>query len=306
MMMQDRLDVFWGTAHALPLGYPSTVTKCLTVYDLTWRLFPETMSRSNYYMHRLFTDRSIREADSILVISKSAAQDLQQFLHVKADKIHLIYPGVCQSYQPCDPAAASQYIAQQFQVSEGYLLATGTVEPRKNLTILIEAMKILRDLHDFHRQLLIVGGAGWKDSKIYASVKDYGLTDREVKFLGHVPEKDLPLFYSGASLFVFPSLYEGFGLPLVEAMACGAPIVASEIPAVSEVVQDAAILFPPRDPRVLAETILRVSHNPDLRQRMIQTGLQRARQFRWDKAAQETLRALTGSPRAPGEHCTSQ
>lgn len=290
MILEDRLDVFWGAAHILPLGLPSALRKVVAVHDLVWRLYPETLERKNYFMHRLFAERSIQQASRLICFSYNTARDVERYLSVSPSKIEVIYPGVLPDYWPRDRAAAARHIAAKFQTSENYICAVGTVEPRKNLSTLIQAVKILHGRGSFPYQLLIAGGSGWKNSEIYRSVQQAGLTEREVKFLGYVPEEDLPMLYSGARVFAFPSLYEGFGIPLIEAMACGAPVVASNVSSIPEVVRDAAVLVSPQRTEDFADAMMRVTTQAELRRTLVEKGIQRAREFRCDAVGPKVLR----------------
>lgn len=292
MILADHLDVFWGTAHVLPLRLPSSVRKLLTIYDLAWRLYPETTTAFNLWMSRLFVRRSISQADQIVAVSESTRRDLERVLGVPNRRIRVVRCGVGNAYYPRDPAGAARLIAAKFGVSENYICSVGTIEPRKGLVTLVEAVAILYRRGVLRHQLLIAGASGWKNSEIYSSVRRLGLTPEQVNFLGYVPEEDLPFLYSGAATFVFPSLYEGFGLPLVEAMACGVPIVASDVSSTPEVVEDAALLVSPCSPKEFADAIAGITSNPQLRNTLIQKGLERAQHFRWDESAHEMLGLL--------------
>ncbi|HEV2495129.1 MAG TPA: glycosyltransferase family 1 protein [Terriglobia bacterium] len=298
MVIKDGIDVFWGPGQSLPFGLPPTVGKVLTVHDFVWRLYPRTMPLYTYAIHRLFHERWIKEADRLIAISASTARDLEGLLGVARSRIDVVYHGVRPEYRPSDPKAAAQYVAQKYQVSEKYICTVGTIQPRKNLLTLLRAMKILFEREHLQHQLVVVGAKGWKESAIWTAVKKLGLTDEAVRFLGFVPDEDMPSLYSGAAAFVFPSVYEGFGLPLVEAMACGVPMVASEAPPAPELVEDAALLVPPLEPEAFAGAIARITREPGLRATLVARGLDRARAFRWDTAAQGTLRVLTESARA--------
>lgn len=291
-VLADDLHIFWGPGQALPLGLPPGIGKILTVHDLVWRLYPETMASYTYAIHKLFHERWIREADSLIADSESTARGLESVLRVPSSKIQVVHLGVSPRYHVQDQKVAAQHIARKFGTSDNFILSVGTIQPRKNLSTLVEAVGILKRMGGFTYQLLIAGGSGWKTSPIYASVQKSGLSEREVTFLGHVPEEDLPLLYAGARLFVFPSLYEGFGLPLVEAMASGVPIVASDAPPVPEVVQDAAILVSPRSPQEFADAIGRVMSDSKLRADLVARGLQRVPQFQWDTAARQLLKVF--------------
>jgi glycosyltransferase involved in cell wall biosynthesis len=211
---------------------------------------------------------------------------------VPESKIKVIHHGVGPAYRRQDPQAAAELVANKYGVSKEYVLTVGTVVPHKNLLTLVEAMRILRQRGKLSFQLSVVGAKGWKNARLHEAVRRSGLTGEDVRFLGFVPEEDLPVLYSGSCAFVFPSLYEGFGLPLVEAMACGVPVVASNTSSIPEVVGEAALLVPPTQPEAFAEAILRVRSDKDLRRTMIERGLRRAACFHWDKTARQLLECM--------------
>lgn len=304
MIVQDGLDAFWGTFGLFPMGIPSSVARVLTIYDLVWLRYPRTMGFRNYLAHRLLTGRSAVRADKIITISESTSTDLQHALGVRQEKVCVVYPAPEARYCPREQAEAARYIANKYQTRENYICAVGTVEPRKNLLTLLEAVKVVKN-RDLSVQLLVAGAPGWKNSGIYEAVKQLRLSECEVKFLGYVPDDDMPAFYCGARVFVFPSLYEGFGIPLVEAMACGVPIVASNVSSIPEVVQDAALLVSPRHPEEFAEAISRVSGDSSLRTSMILKGLRRASDFSWESAARKILNLLVGlsPPKVQADSC---
>jgi glycosyltransferase involved in cell wall biosynthesis len=200
---------------------------------------------------------------------------------VPESKIKVIHNGVSPAFRPQDRRAAAEYVANKYGVSEDYILTVGTIVPHKNLINLVRALKILRASGKLSFQLLVVGAQGAKISSFLKAVQSAGLTDHDIRLLGFVPDEDLPMLYSGSSLFVLPSLHEGFGLPLAEAMACGVPVIASNTSSVPEVVGDAALLVPPTHPEAFAEAILRVISDDNLRRTMIGTGLRQAAGFNW-------------------------
>jgi glycosyltransferase involved in cell wall biosynthesis len=162
------------------------------------------------------------------------------------------------------------------------------------LLTLIEAFGMLRNRRQFQGQLLIAGGQGWGKTNIRRAMLKWGLGEKDVKLLGYVSEEEMPMLYSGAKAFVFPSLYEGFGLPLVEAMACGVAIVASNTSSIPEVVEDAALLVSPYDSEAMAAGILRLFNDTQLRAALIERGLRRAQGFTWEATARRVLHTLTG------------
>ena len=292
VIIRDRLDLFWGTVDMLPLRLPSELAKVLTVHDLTWPLYSHIAGLFHRCMFWLFFERSTQQADRIIVESRSTARDLERVLKVPESKIEVIYLGVGTAHQPQDPRAAAEFIAAKYGVSKDYILTLGTIVPHKNLITLVRALKILRGAGEISLQLLVAGARGGRFSGFLNAVQSLGLTEKDIRFLGFVPDEDLPMLYSGSSLFVFPSLYEGFGLPLVEAMACGVPVVASNTSSIPEVVGDAGLLVPPTEPEAFAEAILRVRSDEGLRRAMIEKGLKQATGFRWDTSARHHLACM--------------
>lgn len=294
MAVGDRVDVFWGTAHALPLGLPSSVRKVLTVNDLVWPDYSKTMSFYNRLVNRLLLKRSARQANVVLVPSQSTQRGLRTLPGVTDLRIRMVPYGVEGRFQPSDRLAAAERIAEKYGTSQDYLCSVGTVEPRKNLTTLIEAIRTLRDRHQCAAQLLVAGPRGWKNSRLHTQLVKSGLTRKNVKFLGYIPEEDMAHLYAVASVFVFPSLYEGFGFPVLEAMACGVPVVASNVSSIPEVADGAAVLVDPHKPSEFAEAISRVRSSPSLRDRLVRTGITRAAQFKWEASARAVVAVLTG------------
>jgi len=288
-ILGDNLDVFWSAMYIPHFAFPSSVATILTVHDLEWRLYPQTMNLRTYYAHRLLVWPSVQKAHRIVAVSESTSRDLQRVSNVPGSRIEVIHHGVGSAYKPRDQERSAEYVAGKYGVSKDYVLAVGTVQPRKNLATLVEAWKILRGRSEGHLQLVVAGARGWKNTQLDETIRRLGLTGKEIRFLGVVPEEDLPMLYSGSSVFVFPSLYEGFGLPLVEAMACGVPVIASNSSSVPEVAGDAALLVSPTEPGAFAEAILRVRSDEKLRRAMIEKGCSRAAAFSWSRAAAQLL-----------------
>ena len=292
MIIHDRLDLFWGTNNLLPLGLPSGLAKVVSIHDLILPLFSKYADPLSRSMHWLFGERSAREADKIIADSQATAQDLKRIYGIPDTKIEVIYPGVGPSFKPQNPGVAAEYVANKYGASKDYILSVGTLGPHKNQLALIKTLKILHDRGALSFQLLVVGAKGRKKAQLLEVIRSSGLAGKDILFLGYVPDEDLPTLYSGSSLFVFPSLYEGFGLPLVEAMACGVPVVASNTSSIPEVVGDAGLLVPPTQPEAFAEAILRVRGDKGLRSAMIEKGLMQAAGFRWDTSAHHLLACM--------------
>jgi glycosyltransferase involved in cell wall biosynthesis len=288
MMKKDKIDIFWGMRHMLPPILPINIKKVLTVHDIVWHYFPDTMSRYNLLVMKLLADRSIKISDHIITVSNTTAQAITDVLDIRRQKITVIYHGADQ-YIPLKKEDSAEYISEKYKTNKAYVLTVSTIEPRKNLATLLMAFSKLKS-DGF--QLLIAGASGWKNSPIYREYEELGLTENQVKFLGYIPDEDMNKLYSGALLFAFPSFYEGFGMPALEAMACGTPVISSNTSSLPEVVGDAGILLDPDDTDLWIETIRKVIDNEEIRCNMREKGLVRAKLFSWKKAAVETLKVF--------------
>jgi glycosyltransferase involved in cell wall biosynthesis len=275
----DQVDVFWALTPILPIGLPAGVLKIVTVHDMVWLRCPETTTGYNLVLQRMLAQRAIAEADFVLVNSRSTQEELIQTLGITRDKVRLVYANISESYKPRLSEEAASYISGKYKVPPVYMATVGTVEPRKNLSLLIKALRILKSNDQLTCPLLVVGARGWKNSNLFQEIRNSGLTDAEIRFMGYIPEEDMPLFYSGAQLFLFPTLYEGFGFPPVEAMACGTPVIASNAQCMPEVLGDAAILESPTNPEGFASAITRVLSDETLYREMRSQGIRRAERF---------------------------
>src|SRR5438552_2785189 len=195
---RDQLDVFWATYPILPAGVPRGVLKIVTVYDLVWLRFPETTANYALLVQKIWARKAIEKADLIVTISRSTAEDLALELGVPEKKIQCVYPGVFERYKRRDPHLAAAYMSRKYGVSPNYMAAVGTVEPRKNLKLLVEVVRILKSNGQLTCPLLVVGASGWKSSPLFRQIQAAGLTEDEIRFLGYLSDEDLPFFYSGA------------------------------------------------------------------------------------------------------------
>jgi glycosyltransferase involved in cell wall biosynthesis len=235
----------------------------------------------------------VERADLILADSENTKDDLVELLGVPRSKVKVIYPGVDERFRPIKDELALNDVRERYELPSRFILSLGTLEPRKNLVRLIEAFSLLSLLSPFPfpfspLSLVIAGGKGWLYEDIFRKVEELGLGERVV-FTGFVSDADLPVIYNLAELFVFPSLYEGFGLPVLEAMACGTPVVTSNSSSLPEVVGEAGLMVDPMDVEGLAEAMWRALSDHPLRERMIRSGMRRARGFTWEKSAEELL-----------------
>lgn len=281
---RDRINLFWGAHFLLPLFLTRRIRTIVTVYDLVPFLFPETMEALNYLALRILLPPSLARADRVIAISHTTASDLQRKLGVPPEKITVIPPGVASHFTPRDPDEARQHVARVWGLLNPYLLFVGTLEPRKNLATLIKAFASLPVTTRKTWTLLVVGAAGWKNSLIHAAADPLKL-EGTVRFLGYVPDQELSWLYTGATVLLFPSLYEGFGVPLIEAMASGLPIVASDIPVVREVAGDAALFVPPLDAQGWTRAIERTIQDGLARASLREHGLERAGRYTFERSA---------------------
>lgn len=280
---QGNLDLLHSTVFVPPLGYPGKTV--MTVFDLTFHLYPQTQKWTGRWWWRLCARPGFRKADTIISISENTRQELHRYFGVPLEKIHRVYPSVQERFRPT-PAAAQT--ARRYGLPEKYLLYVGTFEPRKNIPGMLRAFDQARRAGSLEHKLVLIGRRGWMVESIFRLVDQLGL-QKQVIFLENVGDADLPALYSAADLFLFLSLYEGFGIPLLEAMACGTPVVAAQTASLPEVVGDAGILVPPTETELAAQAILRILQDRDLHQQLSQQGIARAAQFSLERLRTGTL-----------------
>jgi glycosyltransferase involved in cell wall biosynthesis len=275
------LSLFHATDFVLPPTRLATRT-ILTVHDLSFVRAPETASpRLKRHLDRV-VPRSVARADHILADSQATKDDLISLYRTPAEKITVLYSGVEARFAPVRDERALRAVRARYGIGAApYVLSVGTVQPRKNYVRLIEAMCTLPDHH-----LVIAGGRGWLEGPIHAAARHPGVCGR-VHFIGFAADADLPALYSAADVFAYPSLYEGFGLPILEAMACGVPVVAANTSSLPEVAGDAALLVDPTSTDELAGALCRVLTDRALRAELCRRGFAQARRFSWDAAADQ-------------------
>lgn len=290
-----RADLAHGPAFVGPLASPCPFV--VTVHDLSFLRFPRLLRSPNRFYLRIFTRASVRRARRVIAVSAHAADETVRLLGVRRGAIDVVYHGVAPQFRPLRAEAVTAFRAER-GLSEGFVLYLGTMEPRKNLTRLVEAFARLKapDL-----QLVLAGGRGWYDAEIFARTEELNLQDRIV-FPGYVPEEDLPLWYNAASVFAYPSLYEGFGMQVLEAQACGTPVLTSNCSALPEAAGDGALLVDPSDVGAISEALHRLLTDQALRDDLRRRGIVHAAAFSWQRTAAETIgvyrRALAEDGRA--------
>ena len=284
---RERLDLLHSMSYVQPVLCPTR--SVVTMLDLTFMRMPETFNRWNRLYLSAMSTLSARRCDHIVAISESTRQDVIRFLGVPPEKVEVIYCGVDAPFRPIEDAAALARFRAERGVPEHFALYLGTLEPRKNVERLIEAYARLKRAGEIPHKLVLGGARGWLYDRIFARVRELNLED-DVLFTSYIPYDELPLWYNCADIFIYPSLYEGFGLPPLEAMACGTPVVTSSRSSLPEVVGTAAMTVDPLDVSAIASAIARILNEPSLRERLKAEGPRQAARFSWTNAAAQTLK----------------
>lgn len=289
--MQPALSAIEHLAllHSMAFVQPvvTRVSSVVTVYDLTFLLFPYLFRPLNRLYLQWGTRFSLRRARQVIAISERTRQDLIRIYGLDPARVIVAPCGVDPAYcpSPADPAE-SEALKARYHLPERFILYLGTLEPRKNLPHLIRAYALARQSAALPK-LVLAGGRGWYDEPIDRAIAESGVQE-EIVVTGYFPGPDLPALYRAAEAFVYPSLYEGFGLPPLEAMACGTPVIVSNASSLPEVVGDAGIQIPPEDEQSLADALAEVAHNDSLREDLRHRGLAQAARFTWERTAQIT------------------
>ena len=279
------LDVFFSPTHYGPLFI--SIPQVISVLDTSYKYFPELFKKRDLYQLAIWGSYSIKKAKNILTISESAKSDIIREYNVPEEKVTVVHLGIKELNSKMD----KKELSRKYSLDKPYILFVGTLQPRKNISRLIEAFSRLgmKDL-----DLVIIGRRGWMFEEILNAPSKFGVSE-SVKFLENVTDEELPAFYKNAELFVLPSLYEGFGLPILEAMKFACPVVTSNISSLPEAGGDAAIYFDPEDTGDITEKMKKVLGDSKLRSDMIKKGHEQVKKFSWDRAAKEVIEVLEKS-----------
>lgn len=281
-----QADVLHATAFVAPIVRPSPTV--ITIYDVSFALFPQFFRGFNQAYLRAATRWSARHAQRLIAISDCARRDIHRLYGVPLDRIDVAYPGVAETLQRADPDRVTEFRRAK-NLPDKFLLYLGTLEPRKNLTMLVQAFAHLkRECPD--ALLVLAGGVGWLAGELRAAIETRGVKDGIV-LPGYVAEEEKALWYAAATAFVFPSLYEGFGLPPLEAMACGTPVVTSNAASLPEVVGGAGLTIAPDDIGGWAAALRRVWTDAAYRAELADRGVRQARQFTWQATSRQIAQA---------------
>jgi len=275
-------DVFHSTRILNP---PAKTKLTATIYDLTCWLLPETHLPSNVAFEHGFAERIWKHADGLIAISESSRNDAVRLLRIPHDKIQVIYPGIPEAYFSIDQRDVER-TRNALGLPHPYLLYVGTIEPRKNVDLLLDAYLELESSLTAEFDLVIAGSQGWSSQATMLRLKN---APANVRYLGYVPESDLPALFAGATAFVYPSLYEGFGFPVAQAMAAGIPVITSGVSSLPEITGGAALLVDPRSRADLRSAMENLLTFPSLQARLSAAGRIQARKFSWPDGARQSL-----------------
>lgn len=280
---RDPFDIYHGTNFThLPLKNGKSV---VTIHDLSFLHYPEYTSSVIYKHHSRWVPYSAAKSDHIIADSEYTKNDIIRLLNIPDNKISVVHLSADTQFRPM---TYDEYrpVLDKYHLPSKYILFVGTVEPRKNLMQLIRSYHVIQRL--IQEKIVIVGAKGWKYSPIFRLVEDLHLTGTTI-FTGYIDDSDLPAVYNGASVLVMPSFYEGYGLPLIEAMKCGVPVIGSNVSSIPEIIGEAGLLVDPNSTAELSNALLRILDSSTEHDRYSRLALERAKHFSWRKTAQQTL-----------------
>lgn len=277
------IDLFHGTDHLLPF-LPNT-PGVFTVHDMVFRIMPETQTRFNQLFLRMMMPRFLQHARRIIAVSENTARDIRRFYAVPAEKIATIHSAVHPRFRRIADQAVLDRVRAEYHLPRRFALFIGTVEPRKNLDNVLLAFE-QAGVDDLH--LVLGGRIGWKSTRVMRQLRSHAAA-AQIHFPGYIADEDLPALYSLAEFFLLPSRYEGFGLPVLEAMACGAPVITSNVASLPEAAGDAAVLIDPTQPEMLAAAMAHLAANRARRDALQALGYRQAALFTWEKSARATV-----------------
>jgi len=306
-MARRAPDLLFVPAHAIPMAHPKNIVT--TCHDIGFEHFPELYSRAELHYHRFAMRLAARRAKKIITPSEFTKNEMARTYGVAPEKFQVIYHGFDRAkYRAIEDQSAIEGVLKKYKITKPFILYIGRLEKKKNTAGLVEAFQELRSKNSASTKvmadrqelgdlkLVLVGQSGFGFAEVEEKIKKYNLADKII-MPGWVGADDLPYLLNAAEVFVFPSFYEGFGLPVLEAMACGTPVVASRVTSIPEVGGEAIEYFNPQDIAEMAEKMRKVLADPNLRADLRSRGLERAKQFSWEKCAEETLRVLEGMKR---------
>jgi len=288
LIRKDKLDFFWGTSHILPLFIPKKIKTLLTIHDLVYKIYPKSMKWTDLLVHFLFFQRSIKRSNRIVCVSNHVKEELESY-YGNINKVSVIYEAAnSKIFFEIKKTISMNFLKSEYGLNSPFFLILSSIEPRKNFKRILESAADYIIENKLVYQIVLVGGRGWNNSDEFKLISD--LSSKEiVKYLGYVPSDDLKYLYSGAKMLLFISKYEGFGLPIVEAMSCGCPVITSNKFAMNEIAGEAAVKVNPDSSDEIKKGISIIIKDNKM---FSDLGLQRVKMFSWEKAANEFANTL--------------
>lgn len=280
-----NVDILHSTTFCVPEDYDGKLI--VTIYDISFLTLPECHTEANRQHCMKGTLEAVKHADAIIAISHHGKKELLKYFDISQDKITVIHLAAKEIFKPSCLEEQSRVLTK-YHIPRNYILTVGSYEPRKNISTLIKAYILLPESIKKEHPLVIVGGKGWLNSEVDLLIESQSST--QILRVGYVDEQDLPALYSAASVFVYPSLYEGFGLPILEAMSCGVPVITSNTSSMPEIGGDAALYFDPKNVNELKNCLISIIDNSEMKSKLREMGLIHVKNFSWDKTARETLK----------------
>jgi glycosyltransferase involved in cell wall biosynthesis len=288
LLRQKHIDVLHSPVNVLPAWLPSNCAAVVTLHDLAFLRFPEVLTQAKRMYHQTFTVRSLRHATMLITVSESTRQDAHELVGIPLERIQTVYPCINEHFSNVIEDEQLSMFRQQKGLNEGYVLYMGTLEPRKNITTLIDAYALLRQKYAVREKLVLAGGKGWLYDAIFAKVRQLDM-EADVIFPGFVADSEQALWYAAASAFAYPSLYEGFGLPVAEALAMGVPTVTSNVSSLPEAGAGVALCVDPGDVQTISEALYKSLNDTTFRQQSQRMASSIAQRFSAARMAEQTI-----------------
>lgn len=297
-LLLQKADLFFApTSYIIPAFIPKNFPVVITVHDLVAFLFPSTHNTKAVLIERLTLKKALKKANHVFVVSDNTKTDLLKKFKYPQNQVHLVPCAPADFFRKPVPAEELVEFKQKLNLPENFILAVGTLEPRKNFSTLIKSFVIIKRKYPDYK-LVIVGKKGWKYHLIEKTLQHYNL-EKDVIFPGYLEDLELQKIYSVAKIFVFPSLYEGFGIPPLEAMASGCPVVSSNVASLPEVIGDSGLLIDPKNAHNLADAVISLIENDKIRAMLIERGYRRVQKFTWENSAKVALYVFESMKKTP-------
>ena len=288
LLRQKHIDVLHSPVNVLPAWLPSHCATVVTLHDLAFLRFPEVLTQAKRMYHQTFTVRSLRRATMLITVSESTRQDAHELVGIPLEHIQTVYPCINEHFSNVIKDEELSMFRKKKDLNEGYILYMGTLEPRKNITTLIDAYALLRQKYAVREKLVLAGGKGWLYDAIFAKVRQLDM-EAEVIFPGFVADSEQALWYAAASAFAYPSLYEGFGLPVAEALSMGIPTVTSNVSSLPEAGAGVALCVDPHDVQAISEALSISLNDTTFRQQSQRIASSIAQRFSAARMAEQTI-----------------